>query len=171
MIWLNHPHFKTPINLVRLLLVIITYVLALYGYYLAIFSKTNCKTIVYHLVIAHLSVIGMFFNPISFKLDLVSSYHQGCTLGAHRYFCHGHFETNTITKLILLLFQTYSGQLSVYEWARDHRLHHKCRGGAGDPYDCNRGLFYTQIGYYFMKRTKQYEEEGIVFKYCIILSI
>lgn len=46
-----------------------------------------------------------------------------------------------------MLFQTLSVQYSLYNWARDHRLHHRYTDTEADPHNSNRGFFFSHIGW------------------------
>lgn len=49
----------------------------------------------------------------------------GVTGGAHRFWTHRSYKANALLRTILMLCFTLSGQNSIYEWVRDHRVHHK----------------------------------------------
>lgn len=49
----------------------------------------------------------------------------GVTGGAHRFWTHRAYKATTPLRVILMLCFTLSGQNSIYEWVRDHRVHHK----------------------------------------------
>lgn len=49
----------------------------------------------------------------------------GVTAGAHRYWCHRAFKATTAGKIILMLAYMCAGQNTLYDWVRDHRVHHK----------------------------------------------
>lgn len=40
-----------------------------------------------------------------------------------------------------MIFQTFSFQQSIYDWARDHRVHHKFTDTDADPHNSKRGNF------------------------------
>lgn len=71
----------------------------------------------------------------------------GVTAGAHRLWSHHSFKATWQLRLILMLFQTLGVQYSVYNWARDHRLHHKHTDTDADPHNSNRGFFFSHIGW------------------------
>lgn len=51
-----------------------------------------------------------------------------------------------------MIFQTFSFQQSIYEWARDHRVHHKFTDTEADPHNSKKGLFSNSLcKYVFMK--------------------
>ncbi|XP_065170211.1 acyl-CoA Delta-9 desaturase-like [Atheta coriaria] len=43
-------------------------------------------------------------------------------------------------------------QNSIYIWARDHRLHHKCSETDADPHNAKRGFFFSHVGWLMMKK-------------------
>ena len=36
---------------------------------------------------------------------------------------------------------------SIYDWSRDHRLHHKFSDTKLDPHDVSKGFFYAHVGW------------------------
>ena len=48
--------------------------------------------------------------------------------------------------------QTAAGQQSIYQWSRDHRVHHKFSDSDADPYNVNRGFFFAHIGWLLRKK-------------------
>ncbi|GBP22729.1 Delta(9)-fatty-acid desaturase fat-7 [Eumeta japonica] len=87
----------------------------------------------------------------------------GVTAGAHRYWCHRSYKAKTPLRLILLLCYTMAGQNTpyreapnvsrhavdivyqntIFEWVRDHRVHHKHSETAADPHDVTRGFWFS----------------------------
>ena len=45
-----------------------------------------------------------------------------------------------------------AGQNSVYNWARDHRVHHKCSDTVADPHNINRGFFFAHMGWLMVRK-------------------
>ncbi|KAL4715516.1 hypothetical protein ACJJTC_009142 [Scirpophaga incertulas] len=76
----------------------------------------------------------------------------GVTAGAHRYWSHRSYKATLPLKIILLLCYSAAGQNSLYDWVRDHRVHHKRSETSADPHDANRGFFFSHIGWLMMKK-------------------
>lgn len=51
----------------------------------------------------------------------------GVTGGAHRYWCHRSYKAKLPLRIILMLCYCTAGQNTLYDWVRDHRVHHKCK--------------------------------------------
>ncbi|CRL07879.1 CLUMA_CG020908, isoform A [Clunio marinus] len=76
----------------------------------------------------------------------------GTTVGAHRLFTHRSYKANTKLRLLLLFMQTIAVQNSMYEWVRDHRVHHKYTDTNADPHNSRRGFFFSHIGWLMCKK-------------------
>ena len=105
---------------------------ALYGIYLLLF-KIKLWTILFTAV-----------------LYLISAY--GITAGAHRLWSHKAYKAKWPLRLILMVFNCCSGQNSIYEWARDHRVHHKYSDTDADPHNSSRGFFFSHVGWLLVKK-------------------
>uniref|UniRef100_A0A2A4JV26 Fatty acid desaturase domain-containing protein n=1 Tax=Heliothis virescens TaxID=7102 RepID=A0A2A4JV26_HELVI len=53
-----------------------------------------------------------------------------------------------------------AGQNSIYEWVRDHRLHHKFSDTDADPHNASRGFFFSHIGWLMMKKNEEVMKQG-----------
>lgn len=54
----------------------------------------------------------------------------------------------------------YFAQNSLYDWVRDHRVHHKHSDTEADPHNANRGLFFSHIGWLMLKKNDQVVQAG-----------
>jgi len=52
-----------------------------------------------------------------------------------------------VIKLIPLLDQN-----DIYEWCRDHRVHHKFSETDADPHNAKRGFFFSHMGWLCLKK-------------------
>ncbi|GBP22728.1 Delta(9)-fatty-acid desaturase fat-6 [Eumeta japonica] len=84
----------------------------------------------------------------------------GVTAGAHRYWCHRSYKAKTPLRLILLLCYTMAGQNTIFEWVRDHRVHHKHSETAADPHDVTRGFWFSHVGWLMMKKRPEVLRAG-----------
>lgn len=66
----------------------------------------------------------------------------GITAGAHRLWAHGAYKANLILKLYLVYFQTAAFQNSIFEWVRDHRVHHKFTDTNADPHNASSNIYH-----------------------------
>lgn len=64
---------------------------------------------------------------------------QGITAGAHRLWAHRTYKAKLPLRIILAVFQTLAFQNHIYEWVRDHRVHHKFTDTDADPHNAKRG--------------------------------
>lgn len=85
---------------------------------------------------------------VALTLGILSSI--GVTAGAHRLWSHHSYKATWQLRLILMTFQTLSVQYSLYNWTRDHRLHHRHTDTDADPHNSNRGFFFSHIGWSLM---------------------
>jgi len=75
----------------------------------------------------------------------------GVTAGVHRLWSHRSYKAAAPLRLFLAILQTSTFQGSIFDWARDHRVHHLNADTEADPHDSTRGLFYSHIGCYLLK--------------------
>jgi stearoyl-CoA desaturase (delta-9 desaturase) len=74
------------------------------------------------------------------------------TTGYHRLYAHRTYDVHPAIESVLLFFGTLSVQGSVFEWAHDHRLHHRHVDTHDDPYETERGFWYPHMLWMFKKR-------------------
>lgn len=55
-----------------------------------------------------------------------------------------------------MIFQTLSFQQSIYDWARDHRVHHKFTDTDADPHNSRRGEFLIVENFSFIYEMTKY---------------
>lgn len=84
----------------------------------------------------------------------------GVTGGAHRLWSHRAYSAKTPLRVILMLCFSLSGQNSLYDWVRDHRVHHKFSETAADPHDSNRGFFFAHVGWLMMNKHPEVVRKG-----------
>jgi stearoyl-CoA desaturase (delta-9 desaturase) len=59
-----------------------------------------------------------------------------------------------------MIFQTLAFQNHIYEWVRDHRVHHKFTDTDADPHDVRRGFFFAHMGWLCVKKHPDVREKG-----------
>jgi len=84
----------------------------------------------------------------------------GTTIGAHRYYTHRSFKANLKLKLFLVFMQTVALQNSMFDWVRDHRVHHKFTDTNADPHNSKRGFFFSHFGWLMCKRHPDVKKFG-----------
>ncbi|ALC47547.1 CG9747, partial [Drosophila busckii] len=84
----------------------------------------------------------------------------GVTAGAHRFWTHRSYKANTVLRSILMLSYSVAGQNTLYDWVRDHRVHHKYSETDGDPHNANRGFFFSHVGWLMMLKHPEVLRRG-----------
>lgn len=84
----------------------------------------------------------------------------GITAGAHRLWAHKCYKAKWPLRLILMFFQTMAFQNHIYEWVRDHRVHHKFTDTDADPHNSKRGFFFSHMGWLMVRKHQDVMERG-----------
>lgn len=85
---------------------------------------------------------------------------QGVGAGAHRLWTHRCYKAKLPLRLLLAFYQTSTLQKDIYDWVRDHRLHHKYSDTEYDPHNATRGFFYSHIGWLMIKKSEKVITKG-----------
>ncbi|VVC29184.1 Hypothetical protein CINCED_3A008957 [Cinara cedri] len=119
------------------------------------------------LVVLHgLAVRGLFYLPTTKFHTVIYAYFVatiagfGLTAGIHRYFAHRSFKAKLPMKILLLACYSVSGQNTVPDWVRDHRVHHKFSDTNADPHNVNRGFFFAHIGWLMQQKHPEVSRRG-----------
>uniref|UniRef100_A0A0A9WGL8 Acyl-CoA Delta(11) desaturase n=3 Tax=Lygus hesperus TaxID=30085 RepID=A0A0A9WGL8_LYGHE len=86
----------------------------------------------------------------------------GITAGAHRLWAHKSYRARAPLRIILALFNASAFQRSIYDWVRDHRSHHRFTDTDADPYNSQRGFFFSHMGWLLIKKHPDVQEKGNV---------
>ncbi len=73
----------------------------------------------------------------------------GITVGYHRLMAHRSFTCPNWVKAALLIAGGWALQNSALKWAADHIRHHAACDGEADPYNAQRGFWYSHCGWLF----------------------
>lgn len=84
----------------------------------------------------------------------------GVTAGAHRLWSHRSYKAKWPLRLLLMLFQTTAFQNDIYDWARNHRVHHKFMDTNADPHSSKRGFFFSHIGWLLVRKHPDVKTKG-----------
>ncbi|CAK4388426.1 unnamed protein product [Aphanomyces euteiches] len=84
----------------------------------------------------------------------------GITAGAHRLWAHRSYKARLPLQVFLALCNSMAFEGCIYDWSRDHRLHHKASDTSADPHNSNRGFFYAHCGWLLVRKTKTVIDEG-----------
>ncbi len=76
------------------------------------------------------------------------------TAGYHRLYAHRTYKVHPAIESILLFFGTLSVQGSVFQWAHDHRLHHRHVDTEDDPYGTEKGFWHSHLLWMFEDRSE-----------------
>ncbi|GAB0096099.1 hypothetical protein DMENIID0001_115630 [Sergentomyia squamirostris] len=125
------------------------------------------KNVFAYLMFHIIGVVGLLMIPTLYASPMTVIYTYivlmsggiGLTMGAHRHFTHKSFKATTITRRVLMVLFVLNGQNSLWEWARDHRQHHKYSDTDADPHNASRGFFFSHVGWLLSKK------HPLVFKY------
>ncbi|XP_040848441.1 stearoyl-CoA desaturase-like [Ochotona curzoniae] len=84
----------------------------------------------------------------------------GVTAGAHRLWSHRTYKARLPLRLFLIIADTMAFQNDVFEWARDHRVHHKFSETNADPHNSKRGFFFSHVGWLLVRKHPAVKEKG-----------
>ncbi|XP_046741237.1 acyl-CoA Delta-9 desaturase-like [Diprion similis] len=76
----------------------------------------------------------------------------GITAGAHRLWSHRAYKANLNLRIILLILYSFAGLYSLFQWIKDHRVHHKYSDTDADPHNASRGFFFAHLGWVLVER-------------------
>ncbi|KAM7330257.1 hypothetical protein ACRRTK_011870 [Alexandromys fortis] len=96
-------------------------------------------------------LFGMFYNIVA---------GLGITAGAHRLWSHRTYKARLPLRLFLILANTMAFQNDVYDWVRDHRVHHKFTETHADPHNSRRGFFFSHVGWLLVRKHPAVKEKG-----------
>ncbi|XP_026483469.2 acyl-CoA Delta-9 desaturase-like [Vanessa tameamea] len=117
------------------------HVATFYAFYLIFTGRTKIFTISFAVLFAIMSAMGV-------------------TAGAHRLWAHRAYKARWPLRLFLALMQTMAFQNHIYEWVRDHRVHHKFTETDADPHNARRGFFFSHMGWLMVRKHKDVFEKG-----------
>ena len=66
----------------------------------------------------------------------------GVTAGCHRLWSHRSYKAHWIVRVWLMFWASVSYQRTIYNWARDHRVHHKHSDTDADPHNVSKLIKY-----------------------------
>lgn len=111
---------------------------------------------------ARVSQVGLHWVPVGSFLVCYTLVGLGVAIGYHRLISHNSFRTHRITRHVLAVLGTASGQGLFFNWISDHRRHHIVTDAPGDPHSPYwrdeealhglRGLLHAHVGWMFQPR-------------------
>lgn len=84
----------------------------------------------------------------------------GVTAGAHRLWSHKTYKASLPLRIFLAFGNSMAFQNDIFEWARDHRVHHKYSETDADPHNAVRGFFFAHIGWLLVRKHPDVIEKG-----------
>lgn len=105
----------------------------------------------------------------------------GITAGCHRLWAHRSYKARLPLRIFLGFIQTMAFQVNdlpklianwfinitfvilknhIYEWSRDHRVHHKYSETDADPHNANRGFFFAHVGWLLVRKHPEVIRKG-----------
>lgn len=115
-------------------------------------------------IFAFISIYFIIFfaklYTIIFMIIITFWVNLGVTAGTHRLWCHKGYKAKTPLKIFLMLGYSLAGENSIYNWSRDHRVHHKFCDTDADPYNSKRGFWYSHVGWLLMTKNEETKIKG-----------
>ncbi|XP_072746321.1 acyl-CoA Delta-9 desaturase-like isoform X2 [Anoplolepis gracilipes] len=124
--------FKTELKWLNIVFIILLHVGMLYACFIFKWLE-DLRTTIWIFIMAMIGAIGI-------------------TAGAHRLWTHRAYKAKWPLRIILVLCYVSAGQNNLYDWIRDHRVHHKYTDTDADPHNSNRGFFFSHVGWLMMKK-------------------
>lgn len=100
----------------------------------------------------YLGLFHCLWKTIFFSLFYGYFAGLGVTVGAHRLWCHRSYKATLPLRILLAIFNCMAVQTDIYDWCRDHRVHHKFSETDADPHNSNRGFFFSHMGWLLYKK-------------------
>ncbi|XP_067616966.1 acyl-CoA Delta-9 desaturase [Eurosta solidaginis] len=136
----THKPYKLEIVWFNVMLFVVLHSMAFYGIYL-IYAENAYLEFVISYLYAMLGGLGI-------------------TAGVHRLWSHRAYKARLPLRIFLMLCQSLAFQNSIYEWCRDHRVHHKFTDTNADPHNSGRGFFFAHMGWLMCKKHSDVTERG-----------
>ncbi|KAK2824347.1 hypothetical protein Q5P01_021522 [Channa striata] len=84
----------------------------------------------------------------------------GITAGVHRLWSHRSYKASLPLRVFLAFANSMAFQNDIYEWARDHRVHHKYSETDADPHNVKRGFFFAHVGWLLVRKHPEVTAKG-----------
>ncbi|GAA6107406.1 stearoyl-CoA desaturase b [Tachysurus ichikawai] len=112
------------------------------------------------------AVYGLTLVPSAKPLTLLFAFlcflisALGVTAGVHRLWSHRSYKAKLPLRIFLATANSMAFQNDIYEWCRDHRVHHKYSETNADPHNARRGFFFSHIGWLLLRKHPEVIEKG-----------
>lgn len=138
------PQDKTKVVWFNVALFVYLHLSCLYGIYLG-FTTSWLKTAVFTYIYG---VVGGL----------------GITAGCHRLWSHRSYKARFPLRAFLCILSSVAAQNDIYEWCRDHRVHHKFTETNADPHNIKKGFFFAHMGWLMCKKHPDVMTKGKTIK-------
>ncbi|KAL6487167.1 hypothetical protein MHYP_G00037930 [Metynnis hypsauchen] len=101
------------------------------------------------------SALTLLWSSVCFMISAL-----GITAGVHRLWSHRSYKAKLPLRIFLAVANSMAFQNDIYEWARDHRAHHKFSETNADPHNAARGFFFAHIGWLLVRKHPDVIEKG-----------
>ncbi|KAF5282993.1 hypothetical protein FQA39_LY04864 [Lamprigera yunnana] len=132
--------YETELKWFNIISISIVHMMALWGGITFPYFQAK-KLFFFGLVVGHLSGLGV-------------------TGGAHRLWTHRSYKAKLPLRIFLMFCYTLAAQNTLFEWVRDHRVHHKYTETDADPHNSKRGFFFSHVGWLMMKKHPEVLRRG-----------
>ncbi|ODM95236.1 Acyl-CoA Delta(11) desaturase [Orchesella cincta] len=109
------------------------------------------------IIMAYIHIAGTYGLYLWFSGQMLAT---TIVIGAHRLWAHKCYKAKLPLRIILAICQTFACQNSIYEWCRDHRVHHKFTETHADPHNAARGFFFAHVGWLLVKKHEDVKTKG-----------
>ena len=100
----------------------------------------------------YLAASHALYKTLAWSVLLYLTGGLGVTAGAHRLWSHRSYKAKFPLRIFLMLMNCISGENSLYDWTRDHRVHHKFSETDADPHNACRGMFFAHVGWLLVRK-------------------
>ncbi|XP_012276541.1 acyl-CoA Delta(11) desaturase [Orussus abietinus] len=136
----QEPKYKWNIVWRNVIAFVYLHLGALFGFYL-FFTSAKFLTFLWSYILAIIAAMGV-------------------TAGAHRLWAHKSYKARWPLRVFLMILQTVAFQNHIYEWVRDHRVHHKFTDTDADPHNAQRGFFFSHMGWLLVRKHPDVIKKG-----------
>ncbi|XP_056616804.1 stearoyl-CoA desaturase b isoform X1 [Triplophysa dalaica] len=107
------------------------------------------------ILIPSTSALTLMWSAVCFMISAL-----GITAGVHRLWSHRSYKASLPLRIFLAAANSMAFQNDIYEWARDHRVHHKFSETNADPHNARRGFFFAHIGWLLVRKHPDVIKKG-----------
>ncbi|KAH9494036.1 hypothetical protein DERF_014754 [Dermatophagoides farinae] len=109
-----------------------------------------------YLLFVDAKILTILFAILTYNISLF-----GITAGVHRLWSHRAYKAKLPLRILLAFCNSMAYQNSIFEWARDHRVHHKYSETNADPVNIERGFFFAHIGWLMCRKHPDVKTFGL----------